>query len=251
MNQNESRIFSKRELLLHDITAYPFITILKAAFIKVRRSLWGKYFDRGSRMVWTVDAVSDAIGPADNVRNYLERNTIRSIISEIQKEGSIASACEVGCGYGRLIMVLKEYAGRVVGFEREAHLLDAAKALLPDIEFCKCDSLDKIDKMAKGRFDFAMTWTVLQHLTDEECQSVISSMKSLVPTGHILISEKTEQISVTQNTTDGDKFLSRARSVEMYEEWMKPYTLVRTLDSKVENTYHNKSPGTCMVFKAR
>ena len=36
MNQNESRIFSKRELLLHDITAYPFITILKAAFIKVR-----------------------------------------------------------------------------------------------------------------------------------------------------------------------------------------------------------------------
>ncbi|MBF0504265.1 MAG: class I SAM-dependent methyltransferase [Candidatus Omnitrophica bacterium] len=249
MNQNESKFFSKSELSRYDATSLPFIYLLKSAYIQIRRKLWGKFFDKDARMVWTIDAVSDAVGPADNVRNYLERRTLRSVLSEVTKNGPIASACEVGCGYGRLIMVLKEYASKVVGFEREGHLLDVAKSLLPDIVFCQCDSLNMVDQRKLGPFDFAMTWTVLQHLTDEDCQAVITAIKHLVPNGYILISEKTQAVAVTQNVTEGRQFISRARSVETYKDWMKPYTLVKILNTSVENTYHNKTPGTCMLFK--
>jgi 2-polyprenyl-3-methyl-5-hydroxy-6-metoxy-1,4-benzoquinol methylase len=250
MNQNEIKFFTENELFLYDAAALPFSYLLKSMFVKIRRNLWGRYCDKNTRMVWTVSAVSDAMGPADNVRNYLERQTIRSILSDIVKDEPILSACEVGCGYGRLIMVLNEYADTVVGFEREPHLVEVAKRLLPNIEFCQCDSLDKINQI-KGPFDFAMTWTMLQHLADDNCRSVISSIKHMVPNGYVLISEKTEQVSVTRNIADGNQFISRARSVETYEEWMKPYILVQTIDSNVEPTYFNKSPGTCMVFKGQ
>jgi 2-polyprenyl-3-methyl-5-hydroxy-6-metoxy-1,4-benzoquinol methylase len=249
MNQNEIKFFSKNELLLYDASALPFLYLLKSMFVKIRRNLWGRYFDKNARMVWTVSAVSDAIGPADNVRNYLERETIRSILSEIVKDRPILSACEIGCGYGRLIMLLKEYADRVVGFERESHLVDVAKVLLPNIEFYQCDSLDEINQVEPGPFDFAMTWTVLQHLTDDNCRAVISSIKHLVPRGYILIAEKTEEVAVTRNNAEGHQFISNARSVKIYEEWMKPYILIKTINSIVENTYHNKVPGTCMLFK--
>lgn len=251
MNQNEIKFFSENELSLYDAAALPFSYLLKSMFVKIRRRLWGRYFDKTARMVWTIQAVSDAIGPADNVRNYLDRQTIRSLISEIVKDVPILSACEVGCGYGRLTMVLKEYVSRVVGFEREQHLVTIARNMLPELEFYQCPSLGEIPNVYEGSFDFAMTWTVLQHLTDEVCQNVIYAMKKLVPCGYILLSEKTIDISTTRNTTDGRKFISRARSVKIYEQWMKPYILVRTIDSNVEPTYFNKSPGTCMLFKSQ
>jgi 2-polyprenyl-3-methyl-5-hydroxy-6-metoxy-1,4-benzoquinol methylase len=249
MNQNEIKFFSENELFLYDATALPFSYLLKSMFVKMRRNLWGRYFDKNARMVWTISAVSDAIGPADNVRNYLERQTIRSILSDIVKDKPILSACEVGCGYGRLIMVLKEYADKVVGFEREPHLVDVANGFLPNIQFINVDSFDGINIIKPGPFDFAMTWTVLQHLTDDNCRSVISSIKHMVPNGYVLISEKTEQVSVTRNIADGNQFISRARSVETYEEWMKPYILIKKINSIIENTNHNKVPGTCMLFK--
>lgn len=250
MNQNEIKFFKRNELLLPDATAFPLGYLAKAIIIKIRRQLWGKWKDRNARIVWTAAGVSDVSGPADNVRNYLERKTIRSIMHELASGARIQSACEVGCGYGRLIMVLKEFADRVVGFERESHLVDIAKRLLPDVEFCQCDSLDRISKMGKGVFDLALTCTVLQHLPDEFCRSVIEEIKKVAPRGYILLIEKTESIKVTENESDADKFISRARPVSVYKEWMSPFTLVKTKERVLENTYENKSPGTCMLFKA-
>ena len=64
-------------------------------------------------LVWTVGAISDADGPSGNVRNYLEQETIRDILTDLTQERRLARACEIGCGYGRVIMVLKEYADYV------------------------------------------------------------------------------------------------------------------------------------------
>lgn len=250
MNRNEMKFFKEKELLLPDATALPLGYLVKALFIKIRRHLWGKWKDRNARIVWTTAGVSDAFGPVDNVRNYLERQTIRSIMNEITSKRKILSACEVGCGYGRLIMVLKEFANRVVGFEREPYLVDIAKMLLPDMEFCQCDSLDQISQMSKGPFDFVMACTVLQHLPDEFCRSVIEEIKKVAPTGYILLIEKTEAVKVTENISDANKFISRARPVKVYEDWMSPFILVKTRERVLENTYDNKSPGTCMLFKS-
>jgi SAM-dependent methyltransferase len=160
------------------------------------------------------------------------------------------SACEIGCGYGRLIMVLKEFAEKVVGFEREAHLLEMARPLLPSIDFRRVDSLDRLRGEQAEEFDFAMTCSVLQHLTDDLCRSVLSEIKNIAPKGHVLIIEKTEDIATTDNTRDGDCFLSRARSPEMYARWMAPYSLVSVSDRVVEPGYYNPAPGKCMLFKS-
>jgi len=225
----------------------PIIDLTKRLIVKIGRSFFGI---KPPRMVWTVAGVSDAVGPADNVRNYLERRQLRSILKDISAVHPIGAACEVGCGYGRIIMILKEFADRVVGFEREPSLISIAQSLLPGIEICQCNSLDQISKMGKGQFDFVMTLTVLQHLTDDFCQKVIEEIKMISPNGYVLLTEKTEAIRTTENVTDGSQFISRARPVEFYKKWMAPFVLVKTLDRVLEQTYGNPKPGTHMLFKS-
>lgn len=250
MNQKELKYFNNKQLRYYDTTALPLDVLLKSIFLKIRRRTWGKVFDKGSRLVWTVDMISDAVGPFANVRDYRERKTIRSILDTIRKDYPINSACEVGCGYGRLIMVLEEYAKKVVGFEREQHLVDIAKELLSTVDFCKVDSLDKLSSFGKGEFDFVMTCTVLQHLTDELCQSVLNEIKKIAPKGHVLLIEKVEDHYTTENFTDGDSFISRARSKETFSKWMHPYTLISASKRIVEPGYFNPNVGECMLFRS-
>lgn len=248
MNQNEFKYFKGKEAELFDASSLPTGFLLKSLFIKARRKSWGKVSDARARFVWTVNEVSDTSGPAATVRDYRERQTIRGIIKPIAEKYPLKAACEVGCGYGRVTMVLKEFAGTVVGFEREAHLVNIAKRLMPEIDFCRVEGLDKISSCGKGRFDLVMTCTVLQHLTDEHCRSVIEEMKRICPEGHVLIIEKTDDFATTKNFTDGNSFMSRGRSPEQYSAWMKPYKLVSVSKRVVETGYYNPNPGTCMLF---
>lgn len=250
MNQNELNYFQRMQLRFYDITALPLSVLLEAIILKIRRRTWGKIFDKGSRLVWTPEMVSDAVGPFANVRDYRERRTIRLILNKVRQDYPINSASEVGCGYGRLIMVLEEYAGRVVGFEREAHLLEIAKELLAKIDFCKVDSLDNLSSLGKGEFDFVMTCTVLQHLTDALCRSVLGEIKLIAPKGHVLLIEKVEDNFTTKNVTDGNSFISRARSKEIYCQWMAPYKLVSVSKRVVEPGYINPNVGECMLFRS-
>lgn len=249
MNKSESKYFSKNELQFYDATSLPFGYLLKSLIVKIYRKTLGKVLRGNDRFMWSVTSVSDAIGPVDNIRNYLERKTIRDILKKVTQESQIISACEIGCGYGRIIMVLKEFAQRVIGFEREAHLVDIGNNLLPDIELLNVDSIDKISDFNKGPFEFAMTCTVLQHLPDDFCKKVLLEIQSVVPCGHVLLIEKTEDISTTENFTDANKFISRARSLETYKEWMEPFELIGTWPRILEPTYFNKAPGTCMLFR--
>lgn len=250
MNENEIKYFSKEELKFYDATSLPILYLLKSLFIKIRRKTWGRYYDRKSRMIWTVNTISDASGLESNIRNYYERQTIRSILSFIHNKYTISTACEVGCGFGRLIMVLQEFSTKVVGFEREHHLVGIARTLLPKIEFCQVESLDKLNILGKGPFDFVLTSTVLQHLTDNFCQKVLEEIKHLSPKGHVLLIEKTEAIMTTSNIQDGNSFISRARPIDTYAQWMKPYRLISTSERIIEPTYPYPKPGTCMLFRS-
>lgn len=250
MNENELGFFNQAEIELYDATSLPLKYLIKTLIVKLRRRTYGKLFDGNARFAWTVTAVSDAIGPQDNVRNYMERRTIRTILKDLSAEYPLSSACEVGCGYGRLIMVLKEFAPKVVGFEREVHLVNVAKSLLPEIEFYNVESLDIIRKVHSGTFDLVMINAVLQHLTDEFCQKVLDEAKRLVPKGHVMLIEKTEMVAVTDNVTDGNRFISQSRSIDTYAKYMHPYKLVSTKPMSAEPSYFNPTPATIMLFKS-
>lgn len=236
----------KDEIDLPDCTHLPARQLIEALLMKAGRRIQ-RLFTPPSRVTWTVRGVSDADGPAANIRNYIERRTLRSLLARAADGKRLRRACEVGCGYGRLVMTLKEFADEVVGFEREPQLVKIAQTLLPDVSFIRIESLDNIPD--PGPFDLAMTTTVLQHLADERARSVCAELRRLVPRGHVLLIEKTEAISVTENVSDETSFISRARPIATYGEYMAPFRLIHTQPRILEPTYHNPRPGACMLFQ--
>ena len=246
MNEKEARFFNSEELRQPDLTRLPAGLLLKSLAVKVRRKLLGPVLDRDARMVWTRDAVSDADGPAAAVRNYLEHATIRKIVRSIVPNGKLRRACELGCGYGRVIMVLKEFAEVTKGFEREEELVAIARSLQPDVDFERVNALTEVPIDAE--YDLAMICTVLQHMTDDDARRVCDVMKRLAAHGHVLIIEKTEPYLVTQNIDDPRKFMSHARAVQTYEEFMRPFRLISVTDRVLEPTNANPHPGSCMLF---
>lgn len=233
----------------------PFWTLVGGIVLKVAWKLGLKkrpepLVDSSERFVWQADSVSDADGPEGNVRNYLERRTLRHFLNNISKNRDIVRAAEVGCGYARLAMVLTEYADHAIGYEREEHLVEMARTLNPEMEFRVMPSLKELRAIAPENYDFVYTCTILQHVVDEECRAALDQMKKMASCGFVLLIEKTEAISVTENQDDGSHFLSRARSVDTYSELMQPFELIEIAPRVMEPTYFNEKPGTCMLFKA-
>jgi SAM-dependent methyltransferase len=202
------------------------------------------------RFVWSISDVSNSILPDADVRNYHDHDNIRSILKKIPLTEAFDSACEVGCGYGRVISVLKEFANNVVGFERESGLVEIANSLLHEINVVQVEDLDEISNF--GTFDLIMTCTVLQHLTDDYSKKLIDTMKScLRENGYILIIESTDdKLGIVGNANKGAQFLSRPRSVDTYVEWMKPLELFAITKRKLEASYHSDA-GSCMLFRSR
>ena len=87
------------------------------------------------RVVWTPGKVVDVDGPRAMLRTYLEQRDVRELCASVGSALPLASACDIGCGFGRLTPVLTEFAERVVGFERETGLLSVAQSLQPSIDF--------------------------------------------------------------------------------------------------------------------
>lgn len=206
-----------------------------------------------ARMVWGVPDVADATGPAYNVRCYLERRTLRELVGPAVG-GRIPLGVEVGCGYGRMTMLLGEYCDRVIGLEREASLLELARPLLPEIEFVETPDLRTLP-LEGGSAGLLMTFTVLQHLPDEHARSVVDEIKrAAAPGALVVVMEKTDTsapYSWTGDLTNSDQLLSIGRTVATYTEWMAPYELVSQREGRVEPTYPGYDRvGTYMLFRA-
>ncbi len=81
-------------------------------------------------------------------------------------------------------------------------------------------------------------------------QAVCTVLRNLAPAGHVLLIEKTQDVATTSNTDDASSFISKARSVEVYQNLMAPFQLIDVRDRIIEPTYFNPTPGKCMLFKA-
>jgi SAM-dependent methyltransferase len=243
MNPRELAFFTEEELRLPDATAMPLRYLGKALLVKLRRRLLGSRLDGGERLAWTTTLVADASPASLGVRNYLDRCTLRGFLRDLAADRPLSRACELGCGYGRVTMVLQEFAAEVAGFEREEHLVRVASSLLPGISFHHVERL--CDARSTEPFDLVLTCAVLQHLTDDEAIGAAEAMKRLAPAGHLLCVERT---AGDDTVTGRGGFISRARPVREYEKLMAPYRLVKTRDRVVEPGFPRPAPGTWMLF---
>lgn len=202
------------------------------------------------RFIWTPENVSATNSAARSIRTYIEQRDLRQILSPL---GPFDGAAEVGCGFGRMLPVLGEFASRVVGFEREPAMVEAARRLLPwavIIQPKRITDMQDDNGLLNQAFDFVMTFTVLQHLSDRDARDVLNELQRL-SRRYVLLAEDTDPGYAYSDKRDPSHF-TFGRSVETYEAMMAPFRLVAIYPREVEPGYKGRNPpivGHYMLFE--
>jgi SAM-dependent methyltransferase len=199
------------------------------------------------RLRWNAQMVSNSGGAeAAAIRNYLEQRLVREALAVARAHRPAVVALDVGAGFGRLSCVLAEFAPRVIAVERDPQLRQLGQTLNPAIGFIAIPSLDRLP-LADASADLALTFTVLQHLSDDECRRVLAEVQRVVPAGHVLLVEETdEEFGPAQFRPESG--LHIGRSVARYTEWLAPWQLLQTWPRRIEPTYPRRDVGTAMLF---
>ena len=200
------------------------------------------------RVVWTPGLVVDVDGPRAMLRTYLEQRDVRELCASIGLPLPLASACDIGCGFGRLTPVLTEFAEHVVGFERETELLNVARSLQPSIDFHTIESLRRLPA-DPASFNLGLVFTVLQHVPEPEVAAVIDELRRTVrPDGHLLLCEETDATLEAGDRSAAHLGYTCGRPVATYETWLAPWKLVATRRRSIEPGYPRADVGTYMLF---
>lgn len=200
------------------------------------------------RFEWTPLNVTTRHIPAMSIRTYIEQKALRQILQPL---GQLQHAAEVGCGFGRMTIVLSDHAAKVSGFEREKNLVTHVQRLQPDVAIQQVEALTKLPA-ADGAFDFAMTFTVLQHMSHADVRKVIAELQR-ISSRYVLIVEDTDPTHVYIDRKEMTHF-TLGRSVEEYSAQMQPFRLVLAEPRQVEPTFrYKKQPrpfvGHYMLFE--
>ena len=201
-----------------------------------------------TRHAWRFDEVSDISGAAAGLRNYLEQRDVRRCLETARNERPIRSAADVGCGYGRLTPVLAEFAARVCGFEREEDLLALARRLQPGVEWTAVGDLASLP-VEDGAFDFAMTFTVLQHVAEDPAKRILAELRRIAAGGFVLLVEETDAALGAEPPAGWSGGLTLGRPVATWEAWMAPWRLVSRFPRTIEPGYPRADVGTYMLFR--
>jgi ubiquinone/menaquinone biosynthesis C-methylase UbiE len=146
-----------------------------------------------------------------------------------------------------MLWVLTEFADAVVGYEREPHLVAEARRRLPSsVTTFLVDDLAALP-VPDSPFDLAMTCTVLQHMTDADAARVCAQLRALAPRGHVLLIEKTRAVE-ERPQTDAQHFSNVARSLETYDDYMRPFVRITAVPRPVDADYGSPT-GTCMLYR--
>jgi SAM-dependent methyltransferase len=200
------------------------------------------------RMVWTPTDVVDVEGPRAMLRAYLEQRDVRRLLASVCGTERLESACDIGCGFGRITPVLAEFARHVVGYEREASLLAIARSLQPETEFRAVETLNVLPG-ARQSFDLGLVFTVLQHVPEPQVGLVVEEIRRILrPTGYLLLCEETDPTLEAGERARAELGYTCGRPVEIYAEWLAPWTLTATRRREIEPGYPRSDVGTYMLF---
>jgi ubiquinone/menaquinone biosynthesis C-methylase UbiE len=143
-------------------------------------------------------------------------------------------------------MVLMEAADSVVGFEREPAFVEEAQRLLPGAVIRQVESLERLPAPS-GSCDFAMTFTVLQHMRDAEARAALEEVKRVAQGGIVLLTEETDQ-SLADDADAGATGVTVGRSEETYAAWMAPFVQILQFRRQIEPGYPRANVGSYMMF---
>jgi len=119
-----------------------------------------------------------------------------------------------------MTLVLEEFFGRAVGFEREQALVTAASSVPSRIEIFNVPTLSAVP-LSDGQADFAFCCTVLQHMMDESTRDTLAEMRRVVGSGFILLIETSHPGFLDGKYGEG--IFTKGRSVGEYEIMLAPW----------------------------
>lgn len=198
------------------------------------------------RFVWRERHVVDASPAALVARTYREHRDTRALLASVLAGRRPKFAIEIGCGYGRMTPLLAEVAERVVGLEREPHLVEEAARLYPDIAFQRVADLTVLP-IESQTVDLVLTFTVLQHQLDGSAQDTATEIRRILrPHGLLLLCEETDP---SQREIDYDGAVATiGRSIDWYGQCFKPLRLIEHRPREIEPTYPRRNVGHYMLF---
>jgi SAM-dependent methyltransferase len=201
------------------------------------------------RDTWSVDEIVDVQGAELVVRTYIEQSELRRYLTRVAARRPLSRVSDIGAGYGRMSQVMKEFCDSVVAFERESELVSLGSFLLPSVQYRQIHSLERLPAR-EGEFDFALSFTVLQHLSDELARAAIAELRRVIgPGGYALLCEETDDSERRERPANPHADYN-GRTLEVYKEWMSPFELVETSPRLIERGYKRKDVGQYMLFLA-
>ncbi len=202
-----------------------------------------------NHVLWQQQHVVDVRDAAFAARTYREHADVRALLRRVTGVERLQSACEVGAGYGRMTVVLTEFAEHVTGLERERHFVEEATRLLPGIKFINVASLTQLP-VATESLDLVLTFTVLQHLIDPVVQATSQEiLRILKPGGHLLICEESDPQLRDGDLEDPAGMCTIGRPVMVYQQLFASCELLATQPRRIEPTYPREDVGTYMLFR--
>lgn len=201
------------------------------------------------RAIWQQQHVVDVRDAAFAARTYLEHRDVRALVAGATGGRRVRAACEVGAGYGRMTVLLSEFADRVIGVEREPHFVEEAAGLYPGISFLHVESLTALP-LQTASVDLVLTFTVLQHLSDPVARkAAMEIVRILPPGGHLLICEETDPLHRDGAVEDPNGMCTIGRPVAVYQHIFAALTLLETRPRRIEPTYPRPDVGTYLLFR--
>lgn len=187
---------------------------------------------------WSRQLNAEELIPYTLARTAREHKVLRKLLAD-PRENKFREAIEIGCGYGRNLHFLKEISHNVAGLERDKELAFLAANINLD---CSISSPPEMfpTKFKSSVFDLVLTFTFLQHLSDDEARTAANEILRIACKGAtIVIVEETDQ-----GRNYGPDCIHR--DLSSYRDLFRDCKLVHTEPRIVENGLES---GTYMVFR--
>lgn len=182
---------------------------------------------------WAAEGLHDAKGPDLAVRSVYEARLLqRALRLANPQRGKLG--IELGAGYGRLTPVLADYCDKVIGFEREPALVQAANAKHRDCTFTQIEVLWDLP-LETSSVDIAMTFTVLQHMSNDDADRVLGELDRVVGSkGIVVLTEDYADIADDESKFDKKHLFTVRRPVTYYHSRLRNFQLLGDFDRILE-----------------
>jgi SAM-dependent methyltransferase len=127
-------------------------------------------------------------GSGDPEENFL--STVR-LVAACKAGGSFL---DIGSGFGRIVDIVKPYAGTLVGIEPDMERFRACRdgaARHANVEILNCFSGDLRASRPGARFDLITLSMVLQHVSTRTCSGILDDVRGMLKPGGVAVISST------------------------------------------------------------